>query len=74
MQDTALSLMMLAAVALIAGAIYLWVKRGERKRPLLMLALALVMGGNIAILVLPDERGQTLSSDTPAAGMPAAHP
>jgi len=58
MVDTALSLMMLAAAALVAGAIYLWVKRGERKRPLLMLVLAAVMGLNIAIWTLPDGTGQ----------------
>ena len=56
--DTALSLLMLAAVALLAGAAYLWRSRGERKRPLLMLLLALVMLVNVGIWTLPDASGE----------------
>lgn len=48
MGDTALSLMMLTALAMLAGAVLLW-RRGERQRPLLMLAVALVLGVNVAI-------------------------
>ena len=56
--DTALSLLMLAAVALLAGAAYLWRSRGERQRPLLMLLLALVMLVNVGIWTLPDASGE----------------
>ena len=59
MQETALSLMMLAIPALLAGAVFLW-RRGERKRPALMLVLAAVMAGNIAILLVPGEGGRSV--------------
>jgi drug/metabolite transporter superfamily protein YnfA len=53
MADFALSLTMLAALALIAGAIVLWVKRGERRKALLMIVAALVALANVAIWSLP---------------------
>ena len=56
--DTALSLLMLAAVALLGGAAYLWRARDERQRPLLMLLLALVMLVNVGIWTLPDASGE----------------
>lgn len=56
--DTALSLLMLTALAMLAGAAYLWRSRGERKRPLLMLLLALVMLVNVGIWTLPDASGE----------------
>ena len=56
--DSALSLLMLAALALVAGAIYLWRSRGERQRPLLMLLLAAVMLVNVGIWTLPDASGE----------------
>lgn len=56
MLDWALSTMMLAALALCAGAVFLW-QRGERKRPLLMVVMAVVLGMNIAIWSLPDASG-----------------
>ena len=46
-----LSLVMLVALALVVGAIAL-LRRGERKKPVLMLVLAGVMVGN-AVLALP---------------------
>ncbi|MFM2372351.1 MAG: hypothetical protein RIS85_2073, partial [Pseudomonadota bacterium] len=46
MLDAALSLMMLAAIALVGGAVFL-LRRGERKRPVLMLTLAGVMVMNL---------------------------
>lgn len=55
MLDWALSVMMLAALALCAGAVFLW-QRGERKRPLLMTVMALVLALNIAIWSLPDAK------------------
>jgi hypothetical protein len=49
--DLVLSLVMLAALALVVGAVVL-LRRGERKKPLLMIVLAGVMVGN-ALLALP---------------------
>jgi len=56
MLSTVLSLLMLAMLVLVAGAAFLW-RRGERKRPALMVLLALVALVNVAIWTLPDERG-----------------
>ncbi|WP_370073211.1 hypothetical protein [Novosphingobium sp. THN1] len=59
MLDAALSLMMLAAIALVGGAVFL-LRRGERKRPVLMLTLAGIMVLNLIIWTLPDSTGTTL--------------
>ncbi len=59
MLDAALSLMMLAAIALVGGAVFL-LRRGERKRPVLMLTLAGIMVVNLIIWTLPDRSGATL--------------
>jgi hypothetical protein len=53
MGDIALSLTVLAALALLAGAAVLWVKRGERRKALLMVVAALVALANVAIWSLP---------------------
>jgi len=53
MGDLALSLTMLAALALLAGAAVLWVKRGERRKALLMAVAGLVALANVAIWSLP---------------------
>lgn len=53
MLDFALSLMVLAALALCAGAVFLW-RRGERQRPALMVVMAVVLGANVAIWSVPD--------------------
>ena len=58
MLEAMLSLMMLAAVVLLGGAVYLWRARSERQRPLLMLLLALVMLVNVGIWTLPDASGE----------------
>lgn len=55
--NTILSLVMLSALALIGGAVFVWVKRGARKQASLMLFLALVMLVNVAIWTLPDPSG-----------------
>ena len=52
-----LSLMMLAAIALFAGALVLW-RRGERKRPALMALLVAILLINVGIWTLPDGSGQ----------------
>jgi len=67
MLDTALSLLMLAAVALVGGAVFL-LRRGERKRPVLMLTLAGVMVMNLIIWTLPDKTGGTLAEAAKQGG------
>ena len=57
MLDASLSLMMLAAIALIGGALVLW-RRGERKRPALMALLVVVLLVNVAIWTVPDASGE----------------
>lgn len=61
MTDTALSLAMLTALALLAGAVFLW-RKGERQRPSLMAILAAVMITNVVIWSLPTTGGQTLAA------------
>jgi len=61
MTDAALSLAMLTALALVAGAVFLW-RRGERQRPSLMAVLAAVMFINVVIWSLPNTDGQTLTT------------
>ena len=55
--DLILSLVMLAAFALIAGAAFLWFKARARKQAGLMALLALVMLINVAIWTIPDATG-----------------
>jgi len=61
MTDAALSLAMLTALALLAGAVFLW-RKGERQRPSLMAILAAVMITNVVIWSLPTTSGQTLAT------------
>lgn len=56
MMDWVLSIVVLAAAALLAGAWFLW-RRGEGRRALLMAALAFVMLANVAIWTVPDAGG-----------------
>ena len=53
-----LSIVMLAAGALIAGAFVYWRRTGETKQPLLMLLLALVAIANVAIWTVPTGEGE----------------
>lgn len=55
--DTVLSILMLAAIAMVAGAIMVWRKGGPRKQVILMLVLAAVMAANVAIWVWPGPDG-----------------
>lgn len=59
MTSFVLSLAMLTAMALVAGAIVL-LRRGLRKQPVLMLILAAVMIGNVVIWSIPTESGSAL--------------
>jgi hypothetical protein len=58
MVDLALSLAMLAALALLAGAAVL-LRRGERRRALLMAVAGLVVLANVAVWSIPPPRGAT---------------
>lgn len=62
MAATALSILMLAGIALIAGGLYLILRRQDVKRGLLMLVAAAVMFGNVVIWVMPTDNGKSLSA------------
>ena len=64
MLAVALSLMMLAALALTAGAVALW-RRGERKRPALMALMVVVLLVNVGIWTLPDASGEAPAQRVP---------
>ncbi|RJY08206.1 hypothetical protein [Aurantiacibacter aquimixticola] len=66
MFDLIVSLVILTALALIAGAVFL-LKRGNRKQAVLMGILALVMVANVAIWLAPTESGGSLA-DAAASG------
>jgi hypothetical protein len=59
MLSVVLSIVMLAAFSLIAGAAWLWRKPGMRKQALLMLALAGIALINVAIWTVPDREGRS---------------
>lgn len=52
MADLALSITMLAGLALLGGAVVLW-RRGEQRKALLMATAGLVVLANVAIWSLP---------------------
>lgn len=56
--DTVLSIVALAALALLGGAVLAW-RSGLRKQAALMVVLALVMAANIAIVAAPDASGRS---------------
>lgn len=62
MAALALSLLVLAALALVAGALWLRSRGGSRKQVTLMLVLAVVMAVNVAIWTLPGKGGESLAS------------
>jgi hypothetical protein len=62
--DTALSIVVLGAFALVLGAIALW-RRGVRRQALLMLLLAAIAAVNVAIWVVPNEDGKALVNAKP---------
>ena len=57
MTDIVLSIVMLAALALVAGAFVLWRRTGEAKNPALMVLLAVIAVINVLIWTLPGEGG-----------------
>ena len=56
--DTVLSILVLAAVALIIGAVALWRRGGQAKQVWLMLLLAAIVAGNVLIWTVPDSTGK----------------
>ena len=56
--DTVLSILVLAAVGLVIGAIALWRRGGQGKQVWLMLLLAAIIVGNILIWTVPDSAGK----------------
>ena len=56
--DTVLSILVLAAIALLLGAFVLWRRGGPKRQVILMVILALVAIGNVAIWIVPDSQGK----------------
>lgn len=59
MTDIVLSIVMLAAILLLAGAFALWRRTGETKQPALMVVLAIIAVGNVLIWTIPDSQGNS---------------
>lgn len=68
MTDIVLSIVMLAALALVAGAVALWRRTGEAKNPALMVFLAVIAVVNVLIWTLPSTDGQAPIEQIKAAG------
>jgi uncharacterized membrane-anchored protein len=66
MAETVLSLMVLTALVLVAGAAWLWRKKRAGRQATLMLVLAAVIAINVALWAVPDRSGQTLATAAPA--------
>ena len=58
MTDIVLSIVMLAALALVAGAVVLWRRTGQIKQPALMVLLAVSAVLNVLIWTVPSESGE----------------
>ena len=54
---TVLSILMLTAIVMLLGAVYLWRQRGTSKQVWLMLVLAIVLLANVVIWVVPSVNG-----------------
>ena len=65
--DAVLSVLVLTAIALAGGALFLWRRGGATKQVWLMLLLAVVMIANVLIWTIPDSSG-TAPMDRAAAG------
>jgi hypothetical protein len=68
MTDIVLSIVMLAALALVAGAIVLWRRTGEAKNPALMVLLAVIAVVNVLIWTVPTSSGEAPIVAIKAAG------
>lgn len=67
MFDMIMSIIVLAAIALVIGAVALW-RKGMNKQAGLMLILAVVMAVNVAIWLVPTENGQSPAELAQEAG------
>ncbi|MFO6445656.1 hypothetical protein ACLBKU_00790 [Erythrobacter sp. NE805] len=67
MMETVLSIVMLAALALVAGAVVLWRRTGEVRNPALMVLLAAVAVVNVLIWTLPTRTGEAPIDQVKAA-------
>ncbi len=56
--DTVLSILVLATIALVIGAIALWRRGGQIRQVWLMLLLAAIVAGNVLVWVVPDSTGK----------------
>jgi drug/metabolite transporter superfamily protein YnfA len=68
MTDIILSIVMLAALALLAGAFVLWRRTGQVKQPALMVVLAVIAVLNVLIWTIPTESGEAPIQQLKAAG------
>lgn len=68
MTDLVLSIVMLAALLLIAGAFFMYRRTGDLKQPGLMVLLALIALGNVLIWTIPTSDGTTPLEQAEAAG------
>ena len=67
--EIALSLVVLTTIALVLGSIALFRRGGHQKQAWLMLLLAAIMAGNVAIWAMPDRDGQSMmGKPLPEAG------
>ncbi len=67
MFDFLVSIVILAAIALLAGAVALY-RRGNTKQALLMAVLVAVMIANVAIWLIPTTGGESLSDVAASEG------
>ena len=68
MTDIVLSIVMLAALALVAGAVVLWRRTGQVKQPALMVLLAVIAVLNVLIWTIPTDSGEAPIEQLKAAG------
>lgn len=68
MTDIVLSIVMLAALALLAGAFVLWRRTGQVKQPALMVLLAVIAVLNVLVWTIPTETGEAPIQQLKAAG------
>ncbi len=68
MTDIVLSIVMLAAFALLAGAYVYWRRTGETKQPALMVVLAVVAILNVLIWTIPGSDGTAPSDQVEVLG------
>lgn len=60
-----LSILMLAGIALLIGSYALWRRGGPAIQVFLMILLATIMFANVAIWIVPDDKGSAPVSATP---------